>query len=529
MGKSSSLTKNTFQDHDDTRLDELERYRIIDTPAEKEFDDVAEIAAHVAGTKMAYISFLDRTTLWFKSTYGFQATKVPRRQTYCHFVVADQKPIVIPDTMEETVYVPSARDEIGSQIRFYVGVPIRAKSGAVLGTLCAVDTMPRSPAEQLVSLLEKLARQVSGQLEVRRVNRMLLEERDTFSTLFEAAPAPLLLAENGVIIRCNYAFAALVTDEDTDSLAGLRLGRFVRDVPERAGSVIETNLTNTFGGSTPVLVTLTRVHRDQRTYDLVALTDISDRKEKERILKEQQTAAENAARIKDTFLSLVSHDLRSPLSGISTMLELLDRAGETFSPDEWKSAIHDLRESAAVLVEMINQLLNIHRLQSGRISVQREEVAVAMIARQVTLSLGKQIKDKDIAVAIDVDDDRTLLADIGLFREALFNLVSNAVKFSYRGGTIRVRVSHNAVIVEDTGDGVAKEDRADLFRHEVKTSRIGTEGERGTGLGLPLVADIMEAHGGRIYYDDSYTEGARFVLVFEETDTAPAESALSTP
>jgi signal transduction histidine kinase len=197
------------------------------------------------------------------------------------------------------------------------------------------------------------------------------------------------------------------------------------------------------------------------------------------------------------------------------MLELLDKAGNTFSPEEWKTAIRDLRESAAVLVEMINQLLNIHRLQSGRLEVLREDTAVEMIAQQVVLSLGKQIKDKDLTVTIDIPREFTLDADIGLFREALFNLVSNSIKFSSPGGEIRItREGDEAIVVEDEGTGVPEEDRDDLFRHEVKTSRLGTDGERGTGLGLPLVADIMRAHGGQITYDEEYRNGARFVLNF---------------
>lgn len=496
------------------RINELMRYEILGTPAEAEFDDVVELAAHIAGTPMAYISFLDEVELWFKATFGFEAERVPRESTYCQFVVEEARPVAISDTSVEETYVPSSLDELGKQIRYYVGVPLRGRNGVVLGTLCTVDTRSREVPTTLVPMLEKLAAQVSAQLEVRRFNRMLLEERDTFSTLFEAAPAPLILSEQGRIVRSNFAFADLVTDADADSLTGLSLRNFIDTVPDSPGPVIETVLTSMVGSETPVIVTLTRLHRDQRVYDLVTLTDISDRKEKERILKEQQTTAENANRIKDTFLSLVSHDLRSPLSGISTMLELLDRAGHTFSQEEWKEAIHDLREATAVLVEMINQLLNIHRLQSGRLEVAVEPVDVALVARQVVLSLGKQIKDKGLHVAIDIPGDFELSADIGLFREALFNLVSNAVKFCSRGGAITIGNGVRSIYVEDDGTGVAEEDVDDLFRHEVKTSRLGTEGERGTGLGLPLVADIMDAHGGSITYDRSYLRGARFVLQF---------------
>ncbi len=496
------------------RASELSEYNIVGTPSEREFDDIADLAAYIADCDMSYISFLDETSLWFKATRGFEADRVPREQTYCQFVVSDERPIVIADTEKETVYVPSSLEGLGREIRFYVGVPLRSRKGRVLGTLCVVDKRPREIDNRLVPMMEKLARQISTQLEIRRVNRVLVEERDTFSVLFEAAPTPLILSEETSIVRCNYAFADMVTDDDTESLVGLPLEQFLSDVPAGPGMVIEATVTNTVEGETPVIATLTRLHRDQRTYELFALTDISDRKEKERVLKEQRLAAENANRIKDTFLSLVSHDLRSPLSGISTMLELLDKSGSSFTPEEWKSTIRDLREAAAVLVEMLNQLLNIHRLQSGRLEVQREEVAVYLIAHQVVLSLSKQIKDKDLRVFVNIPEKAILEVDIGLFREALFNLVSNSVKFSSPGGEIRIGLEAGNVWVEDDGSGVPEEDRPDLFRHEVKTSRLGTAGERGTGLGLPLVHDIMGAHGGSVSYDDTYRKGARFVLRF---------------
>ena len=507
--------KSTYDES--SRIVDLERYAIVGTPAEKEFDDVATVAAYIAGTPMAYISFVDETQLWFKATHGFDATSVKREDTYCQYVVRDARPLAIPDTYYEKVNVPKQRKGLGERIRFYVGVPLRSRSGFVLGTLCVVDTSPHDVPDDLVAMLERLAAQVTAQLEVRRINRALIEERDTFSTLFEAAPAPLILSERGLIVRCNIAFADLVSDKEAEARVGVSLGDFIAVVPHKPGEVIETELTNEVGGVTPVLVLTTRLRREQRLYDLVAVTDISDRKEKERILKEQQTAAENANRIKDTFLSLVSHDLRSPLSGISTMLELLDRAGSTFTPEEWKSAIKDLREAAAVLVEMINQLLNIHRIQSGRIEINREDVPVAMVARQVTLSLSKQISDKEVSIQIDVPDEFEINADFGLFREALFNLVSNAIKFSDHGGTIRVSGDSSRVVVEDEGTGVPEKDRPDLFKHEVKTSRLGTDGERGTGLGLPLTWDIMDAHGGRVFYDEDYMTGARFVLDFSAT------------
>jgi signal transduction histidine kinase len=507
------------------RVGDLEAYRILDTPAESEFDDIAVLASHVSGCPIAYVGFLDGQREWFKATVGFEAAEVPQRDTYCQFVVEDRRPLTILDSRAPGAPMPAGGipkavtpDGDVREVRFYVGVPIVSANGHVIGTLCVVDWKPRESAGAvLLDMLARLARQVSGQLELRRTNAALFVERDTFSILFEAAPAPLVLAQDGVILRVNYAFAAMVSDRDPASLTGVPITSFVEGLPvEYEEHPTESTVRTEIGGRVPVIVYRTRLRAGSSMNDLIAIVDITDRKEKERVLQEQRMRAVNAGRIKDTFLSLVSHDLRSPLSGIFTMLDLLARAGDSFSREELDEAIHDMRASAAVLVEMINQLLNIDRLQSGRVDLEMEDVDLRKSIEQVLLTLTSQVKEKRIVPVNDVRGTAVVRADPGLLREAVFNLVSNAIKFSPEGGRIVFRHGDQWVSVEDEGPGVPAEFRADLFRHEVKTSRPGTRGEPGTGLGMPLVADIMEAHGGRIEIDDEYTAGARFVLTFAD-------------
>jgi signal transduction histidine kinase len=507
------------------RLGDLEAYRILDTPAESEFDDIAILAAHIADCPVAYIGFLDGQREWFKATVGFVAREAPQRDTYCKFVVEDRRPLTILDSHAAEAPrpargIPRLDDGDGNvrEVRFYVGVPIVSENGHVVGTLCVVDWEPRESTDpSLLEMLERLARQVSGQLELRRANAALFVERDTFSILFEAAPAPLVLAQDGVILRVNYAFAALVSDRDPASLAGVPITSFVEGLPvEYEEHPTESVVRTEIGGRIPVIVYRTRLRAGSSMNDLIAIVDITDRKEKEQILQEQQIRAVNAGRIKDTFLSLVSHDLRSPLSGIFTMLDLLARSGDSFSREELDEAIHDMRASAAVLVEMINQLLNIDRLQSGRVDVEIDDVDLRKSIEQVLLTLTSQIKEKGIVPVVEVPEESFIRADPGLLREAVFNLVSNAIKFSPDGGRIVIRHGRGWVSVEDEGPGVPESFRADLFRHEIKTSLPGSRGEPGTGLGMPLVADIMEAHSGRVEIDDDYAAGARFVLTFAD-------------
>jgi signal transduction histidine kinase len=515
------------------RLAKLHSYKIFETPREQEFDDVVELAAFVGDAPIAYIGFLDATEQWFKASVGLSVSRVPRESTYCQHILSTGKPLVIPDTRADDAFcpptgIPSVEEQSdGSrrEIRFYVGVPILPDDGHVLGTLCVVDYQPRSGVtDAVVGMLERLARQVSGQLELRRAFRLLYDERDMFSVLFEAAPAPLVLVRDRSIVRANYAFAMMVTNEEVTALEGRELSDFFGELPRSGDDGLRTNVCDELGGTIPVLAYVTRLQSEDQVYDLVAVTDISDRLDKERVLTEQRQKAENANRIKDTFLSLVSHDLRSPLSGIFTMLDLLSRASDSFSPEELQETIEDMRTSASVLVEMINQLLNIHRLQSGHVELQLEPVSLESVCSQVTLTLRGQFSEKEIRLETDVPDNAATIADGGLLREAIFNLVSNAVKFSEPHGCVRICARDNWIAVEDEGPGVADDYRPDLFRHEVKTSLPGSAGERGTGLGLPLVADIMDAHGGRVFLDDGYDRGARFVLEFPEEPLSDSDA-----
>lgn len=503
------------------RLAELESYRILDTPHERDFCEIAEVAAALLACPAAYVSFIDRDRLWFKATVGFEGSEIPREQTYCQFVVRDDRPLAIPDTR----LYPGPRPEpleaasgavAEREIRFYVGVPIRSAAGAVLGTLCAIDYEPRTISDDEISQLEKLARQVSAQLELRRANALLNTEVDTFSTLFEAAPVPLVLAADRRIVRCNFAFADLVCDEDKDALEGRAIDSILAAFPDDHGVPLETELADDTGRTIPVAVVLTRLTINRHSYELVAVSNITDRRKREEMEREQRLQAENAGRIKDTFLQLVAHDLKSPISGIFTVLDLMARRGDAFSPEEWERSIVDLRSTAAVLVEMVNQLLNIHRLQSGEVRVDWSEVAVAEVVSQVVMTLARQIEEKQIHVESAVAPDARLIADEGLLREALFNLVVNAVKFCEPGGTVVIEAADQRIAVSDNGVGVAPELIDDLFRHEIKTTRRGTADEPGTGFGLPLVADIMHAHGGTVRVRSPLADGrgARFELDF---------------
>lgn len=223
--------------------------------------------------------------------------------------------------------------------------------------------------------------------------------------------------------------------------------------------------------------------------------------------------AEAATKLKDKFVSLVAHDLRSPFTSMMGLLKHFAMRN-SFLEDEENKKIFDLVfKNGDRMLAMIEDLLKIGRLQSGKITLQ-PKFFKGYVAVAVTIgSISHNASQKGIEIINDVPVDMRLYADQSLFDEVLLNLLSNAIKFCSRGDKITVFTPpglKSAIAVRDTGKGVNEKQMPNLFRHEVTTSTPGTAGELGTGLGLPYSYDIMKAHGGDITVESAPGKGSVF-------------------
>lgn len=241
--------------------------------------------------------------------------------------------------------------------------------------------------------------------------------------------------------------------------------------------------------------------------------DITERKKAEEELRAAKNQAVEATKLKDKFVSLVSHDLRSPISAIQAALtDLREDAVETESTHNTLLLDKSLATCEGLL-KMIDQLLNISRLQSGTIKPRARFFDANVLANLVVGNLAPLAKRKGISLLNETPKRWRMFADHGLFQEVISNLVSNSIKFTPEGGTITIFIPPDrpgSIAVKDTGVGIKENILENLFKHEVKTSTIGTGGERGTGLGLPLCKDIMDAHGGSLAVESTQGEGSVF-------------------
>ena len=261
------------------------------------------------------------------------------------------------------------------------------------------------------------------------------------------------------------------------------------------------------------------------------------RKLEQLALRDAKERAEESARLRDKFVSMVAHDLRGPLGSMVGLAEVLFDDPEVELEPEQRKMLGHIVTTGAGLLRVVEELLDIGRLQLGTVSPRPRFLDAHYLVKQIVQRLEPQALAKGIEVDNQVAAGCRLYADPVLIGQVLQNLIGNAIKFSHPGARVRVYrppTGPAALAVQDKGVGIPDDVLPRLFRVEEKISTLGTGGEKGTGLGLPYCAGIMEAHGGRLWLESREGAGSTFYAELPEVvprvlvvdDQASARQAL---
>ncbi|BDC48731.1 hypothetical protein F183_A10470 [Bryobacterales bacterium F-183] len=425
----------------------------------------------------------------------------------------------------------------------------RSKDGATTAVEVTVLTPPE-PGQKLLLVTDAPARARDREL-------------FRFRELLDAAPDAILeIDSKGRIILVNDAAEQLfgytrqeLLHQPVDVLVpdAVRGGhqehrRRYAEHPTRRpmGSGLRLHGKRKDGSEFPVEISLSPVYCEDQFCVAAIIRDVSERHqseerlramerayteelaEKNRELQSRNAEVEKANRMKSEFLSGVSHELRTPLHTVIGFTELLLEEFEGPLTDKQKRFTKHIHRDAQHLLALINDVLDLSKIESGRLELQSEVFPVAHTIDEVVSSLNAKAALKGLQIEVDLADDAMeLFADRLRFKQILYNLLSNAVKFTAASGRVWLEAEPRGVggvliRVNDTGIGIAQTQHEAIFDKFYQIGQKQASGAEGTGLGLAITRHLVEMHGGQIRVDSEPGKGSRFTFTMPGSASAVA-------
>jgi signal transduction histidine kinase len=235
-------------------------------------------------------------------------------------------------------------------------------------------------------------------------------------------------------------------------------------------------------------------------------------------LQQQTLQLTEANRMKDEFLAILSHELRSPLNAILGWAQML-RSSRKLTEIQTAKALETIERNARIQTQLIEDLLNISRMIKGKLRLNVRSCDLVAIIESVLDSLRLAADAKEIHIETSIDRNTELiLGDSGRLQQIIWNLLSNAIKFTPQGGRVQVDLqrinSYVEITVSDTGIGIKPEFMPHIFDCFRQADSSSTRSHGGLGLGLSIVRHLVELHGGTIYVESAGEgKGAKFTLM----------------
>jgi len=398
--------------------------------------------------------------------------------------------------------------------------------GMSLGSLLTklVESAVTDPKERvhvyedaLKMLRETLAQQVAATTKglAEEKDRILNTRNRTEQVLSQVAEGKVIVDKDGKILMMNPA-AEQISGKRFAEVAGRHVSEHLRSGEHILTMSKDMDLSSGMQLSGEVSVSGDQSVADAMRRSMALLEDDEGRVVGAYATLPDITKFKESQRLQEEFLSKITHDLQSPLSSISSALEMLtDTAGAKLDTDESKFLAISLRNSRR-LSEMIRGILDFSKLQSGKMTVHPEPVSVGAILKEAGEGLLPWAKTKGLSLVVRPPaPDVMAMADHSRAVQILTNLISNAIKSTPKGGTIVVAASRTAnpdpgvvIGVRDTGLGISKEDMKKLFNKFVQLEGAGPR--EGVGLGLSIVNELVKLHKGKIWADSEPGKGSTF-------------------
>ena len=442
----------------------------------------------------------------------------------------------IADTRLDEVFASDPRSVAPEAPKFYAGAPIQLEDGAVIGALCVIDDKPRPYDADLAARLEDVAAVVGHECDRARAVR----QRDMALARIESSEQRIKLAAENAglhVFELDYRTKQLfkvgaedtfyetpktfedlskriwecIHPDDREACKTSWLDAQARGVPHRS-----QHRVNRADGKEVWCDSITEFMRDEAGQPLRlvgAMQNITERKRSEAAMAEAKAAAEASNHAKSAFLATMSHEIRTPLNGVLGMAQAM--AADDLSETQ-RDRLKIVRESGEILLAILNDVLDLSKIEAGKLELETIDFDLGEIARGAHAAFTALANRKGLSFEFDIKAAGGVYrGDPTRLRQILYNLISNALKFT-EAGEIRVTAKRLAdglaITVSDTGVGIPADRLATLFAKFSQVDASTTRRFGGTGLGLAICRELAELMGGGVAVSSAPGVGSDFTL-----------------
>lgn len=338
---------------------------------------------------------------------------------------------------------------------------------------------------------------------------------EVLQKVLDSAREAVLVVDDTMRVKASNPVASRAFGRGNGPLAGRRLSEVIRDLK------VHDAFRNAILKSQPAEAKLEIIGTAGRSsYDIhIAPLELAGHRHAIGFFYDV-TQVERLERVRQEFLSNISHELRTPLTSIIAFVETLED-GAIDDKENNRRFLGVIRRNSERMHSLIADILELSLIESGNVSIEKTQVRLAHLVNEIFDSLSSKADAREVALVHDISGDVRVFADPGRLEQMLTNLIDNAIKFNNEGGSVEVSCRRagpvSVITVEDTGEGIPKENLPRVFERFYRLDRGRTREVGGTGLGLAIVKHLARLHGGEVSVESELGRGTAFHIELPAT------------
>lgn len=481
---------------------------------------------------------------FFKDKHDPNPEMAPLDKSCTSYVFRTGKSLLLSQKLFDRLVEQHEVELIGTNSPSWIGVPLKGHFNTIGVLVLQHYEKENVYTEGDIMFLEAVGREIAYVIERKLTEEQIQKGNEQFKMVWNGSIDGMrIMDENGTIILVNEAFCnmiGLTRNQLEGSHFSVLFNKTINetsDLNEKNSKVdiyklrfwenkiepkFERELNLWDGRKVWFEVTNSYMEiAEGKSVLLSIFRDITERKQAESIIQQQNNRLHELNASKDKFFSIIAHDLKSPFNGLINLTALMADTTEKISLDEFAQYSKMLNKAARNIYILLNNLLEWAQVQRGTIQFTPTEFDLSKLVSRGIDTISQRAMQKQIEIISEIHNSLKVYADEKMIDTIIRNLLSNAVKFTRTGGKVRVKSkrfddSTIQVSIEDNGVGISEDVIKKLFRIDQKVGTLGTEGEPSTGLGLLLCKEFVEMHEQKIWAESKKERGSTFCFTVQE-------------